>query len=140
MRNLPLLFCGIFFALAFSYVGLIVSGNSQLGDLQRTTETLVPSDDDPDVLVNSPGDPLYPRKLSGLAEQGKQVYIEMGCVYCHSQQSRRQEFGADVDRGWARRPTVPRDYILQERVLVGTMRTGPDLVHLGRSLCGRRRA
>ncbi len=136
MRNLPLLFCGIFFALAFSYVGLIVAGNSQLGELQRTTETLVPSDDDPDVLVNSPGDPLYPRKLSGLAEQGKQVYIEMGCVYCHSQQSRRQEFGADIDRGWARRATVPRDYILQERVLVGTMRTGPDLVHLGGRYAG----
>ena len=136
MRNLPLLFCGIFFALAFSFTGLIISGNNQLGDLQRTTETLVPSDDDPDVLVNAPGEPLYPRKLSGLAEQGKQVYTQMGCVYCHSQQSRSREFGADIDRGWARRQTVARDYILQERVLIGTMRTGPDLVNLGGRYAG----
>lgn len=136
MRNLPLLFCGIFFALAFSYTGLIVTGNIQIGSLERTTETLVPSDEDPNVMVNAPGEPLYPRKLSGIAEQGKQVYIEMGCIYCHSQQSRRQGFGADNERGWARRATVARDYILQDRVLLGTMRTGPDLVNLGGRYAG----
>ncbi len=136
MKNLPLLFCGIFFALAFSYTGLIVTGNMQIGSLERTTETLVPSDEDPNVMVPVEGDPLYPRKPSGLAEQGKQVYIEMGCIYCHTQQSRREGFGADVERGWARRATVARDYILQDRVLLGTMRTGPDLVNLGGRYAG----
>ena len=82
------------------------------------------------------GDPLFPRKESGLAKQGKSVYIQMGCIYCHSQQSRREDFGADTERGWARRATVARDYILQDRVLLGTMRTGPDLVNLGSRYAG----
>lgn len=136
MRNIALLFCGIFFALAFSYTGLIVTGNRQLGSLEPSTETLVPSEDDPSVMVMPEGDVLYPRKASGLAEQGKRIYIQMGCVYCHSQQVRRRGFGADVDRGWGPRATVARDYILQDRVLLGTMRTGPDLAHLGGRYAG----
>jgi cytochrome c oxidase cbb3-type subunit 2 len=131
MRNLPLLFCGIFFALAFSYTGLIVSSNMQIGGLERSTETLVPSDDDPSVMVMPEGEPLFPRQLSGLAQQGKRVYIDQGCMYCHTQQVRRQGFGADYERGWGPRATVARDYILQERVMLGTMRTGPDLAHVG---------
>ena len=77
MKNLPLLFCGIFFMLAFSFTGIIVTGNNQIGALERTTETLAPSDDDPSILVPIAGDPLFPRKMSGIAEQGKQVYIEL---------------------------------------------------------------
>lgn len=136
MKNLPLLFCGIFFALAFSYTGLIVSGNIQLGALEPSTQTLVPSDDDPNVLVMPEGETLYPLKPSGLAEQGKKVYIELGCMYCHSQQVRRQGFGADIDRGWGPRATVARDYVRQDRVLLGTIRTGPDLAHLGGRYAG----
>lgn len=131
MKNLPLLFCGIFFALAFSFTGLILSSNIQLGSLTQTTETVVPSDADPTVMVMAEGEPLYPLMPTGFAQQGKDVYISMGCVYCHSQQSRRAEFGADIDRGWAPRQTVARDYITQGRVLLGTMRTGPDLVNVG---------
>lgn len=136
MKNLPLLFCGIFFALAFSYTGLIVSGNAQLGSLEPSTETLVPSDDDPSVMVMPEGEQLFPRKPSGLAAQGKKVYIEMGCMYCHSQQVRRKDFGADIDRSWGPRATVARDYVLQDRVLLGTIRTGPDLAHLGGRYAG----
>lgn len=136
MRNLPLLFCGIFFALAFSYTGLIVSGHIQLGALEPSTERLVPSDDDPNKMVMPEGEPLYPRKSSGLAVRGKQVYIELGCMYCHSQQLRRRGYGADVDRGWGPRATVARDYVRQDRVLLGTMRTGPDLAHLGGRYAG----
>ena len=136
MRNLPLLFCGIFFALAFSFTGLIVTGNIQLGSLEPSTETLVPSDADPNVMVMPEGEPRYPLKPSGLAQQGKQVFIQMGCVYCHSQQVRRRGFGADIDRGWGPRQTVSRDYIWQDRVLLGTMRTGPDLAHLGGRYAG----
>ncbi|MGB0408531.1 MAG: cbb3-type cytochrome c oxidase subunit II [Opitutales bacterium] len=136
MKSLPLLFCGIFFVLAFSYTGLILSSDIQLGSLEPSTEALVPSDDDPTVMVMPEGEPLFPRKASGLAEQGKKVYIEMGCMYCHTQQVRRQGFGADIDRGWGPRQTVARDYILQDRVLLGTMRTGPDLAHLGGRYAG----
>jgi cytochrome c oxidase cbb3-type subunit 2 len=125
MKNLPLLFCGIFFALAFSFSGLILSSNIQIGSLTQTTETL---DENGNVME---GETLYPLKTSGLAKQGKQVYIEMGCMYCHTQQVRRSGFGADVDRNWGPRASVARDYITQDRVLLGTMRTGPDLMHVG---------
>jgi len=136
MRNMAILFCGIFFALAFSFTGLIVTGNIQLGALEPSTETLVPSDEDPNVMIMPEGDTLYPLKPSGLAEQGKKVYIDLGCMYCHSQQVRRQGFGADIDRGWGPRQTVARDYVRQDRVLLGTIRTGPDLAHVGGRYAG----
>lgn len=125
MKNLPLLFCGIFFALAFSFTGLILSSNIQVGSLTQTTETL---DEDGN---NIEGETLYPLMPTGLAKQGKQVYIEMGCIYCHTQQVRRQGYGADIERNWGPRQSVARDYITQDRVLLGTMRRGPDLMHIG---------
>lgn len=131
MKNLPLLFCGIFFALAFSFTGLILSSHIQLGSLTPSTETLVPSDMDENIMVMPEGEPLFPAMPSGLAQQGKQVYISMGCIYCHTQQIRREDFGADIDRGWGPRQTVARDYITQDRVLLGTMRAGPDLANVG---------
>lgn len=136
MKNLPLLFCGIFFALAFSFVGLIVTSHIQLGSLTQTTETVTPSEEDPNVMVMAEGEPLFPRMESGIVKQGKDVYISMGCIYCHTQQSRRDGFGSDIQRGWAPRQAVARDYITQDRVLLGTMRTGPDLVHLGGRYAG----
>jgi cytochrome c oxidase cbb3-type subunit II len=131
MKNLPLLFLGIFFALAFSWVGLILSSHLHLGILQPTTSTL-------DELGNPIfGDTLYPIELGGIGKTGKDVYIEMGCIYCHSQQIRPKGFGADYERGWGDRQTVARDYIFQERVLLGTMRTGPDLANVGSRLPSR---
>jgi len=136
MKNLPLLFCGIFFALAFSFCGLILSSNYQLGSLTPTTETLEQLDDQVDeddlpIMVMPEGEPLFPQAPVGLAQQGKEEYISLGCMYCHTQQIRRADFGADIDRGWGLRQTVARDYIQQERVLLGTMRTGPDLADVG---------
>ncbi len=125
MKNLPLLFCGIFFVLASSFCGLVLSSNIQIGSLTRTTETL---DENGNPME---GETLYPLIASGLARQGKQVYIQMGCIYCHSQQIRRKGYGADIDRGWGPRASVARDYITQDRVLLGTMRTGPDLMNVG---------
>ncbi len=125
MKNLPILFLGIFFTLAFSWAGLILSSQVQYGALEPTTSTL---DEDGNPVA---GETMFPRAPSGLAQQGKQVYISEGCMYCHSQQVRPQGFGADFERGWGPRQSVPRDYILQERVLLGTMRTGPDLANVG---------
>ncbi|MFP4673592.1 MAG: cbb3-type cytochrome c oxidase subunit II [Opitutales bacterium] len=125
MKNLPLLFCGIFFTLAFSFSGLILSSHIQIGGLERTTETLNDAGEPVE------GEPLFPRKEGGSVKRGKQVYIEMGCIYCHSQQVRREGFGADFERGWGDRQSVARDYITQDRVLLGTMRTGPDLADIG---------
>lgn len=130
MKNIALLFCGILFTIAFSYTGLILGSQLQFGSLQQTTSTL----EEDGTLMD--GDPLFPRRESGLALKGKQVYIDLGCMYCHSQQIRLQNYGADIDRGWGVRSTVARDYIMQERVLLGTMRTGPDLAHVGGRFAG----
>jgi len=62
--------------------------------------------------------------------RGRQVYIENGCVYCHSQQVRDPSIGADQAFGWGR-PSLPSDYIYDKPHLLGTMRTGPDLSNIG---------
>ena len=135
MKNLPLLFCGIFFTLAFSFTGIVLTSHLQFGSLTQSTETL--EDDGEGHKVMPEGEAMFPRKEGGLALQGKQVYIEMGCIYCHSQQLRREGYGADMDRAWGPRATVARDYITQQRVLLGSMRTGPDLANIGGRLAVR---
>lgn len=62
--------------------------------------------------------------------RGRQVYIANGCVYCHSQQPRDRNFGPDFERGWGR-ASVPADYYYDSPHLLGTMRTGPDLLNVG---------
>ena len=63
--------------------------------------------------------------------RGRQVYIANGCIYCHSQQPRDPGFSsADAERGWGR-PAVPGDYAYDQPHLMGTMRTGPDLLNIG---------
>jgi cytochrome c oxidase cbb3-type subunit 2 len=69
--------------------------------------------------------------------QGRQVYIANGCVYCHSQQVRDPAFTSDVDRGWGSRATVPADYVYDQPHLLGTSRTGPDLINVGQRLPDR---
>lgn len=66
--------------------------------------------------------------------RGRQVYMSQGCVYCHSQQPR--SFGqtpADMAKGWGRAST-PADYVYDKPHLLGTMRTGPDLLNVGARL------
>lgn len=65
---------------------------------------------------------------------GRASYIANGCVYCHSQQVRDPAFTTDVDRGWGNRATVPADYVYDKPHLLGTMRTGPDLINVGQRL------
>ncbi|HEX5580457.1 MAG TPA: cbb3-type cytochrome c oxidase subunit II [Gemmatimonadaceae bacterium] len=73
--------------------------------------------------------PYTPQQLAG-----REVYIANGCLYCHSQQVRDASFTTDVDRGWGSRPTVPADYVYDKPHLLGTMRTGPDLINVGQRL------
>ncbi len=73
--------------------------------------------------------PYTPRQLVG-----RHVYIQNGCIYCHSQQIRDPAFTTDVDRGWGSRATVPEDYVYDRPHLLGTMRTGPDLINVGQRL------
>ncbi|MCE2942679.1 MAG: cbb3-type cytochrome c oxidase subunit II [Gemmatimonadota bacterium] len=74
-----------------------------------------------------PPDGLAPYTADQL--RGRQVYIANGCVYCHSQQPRDPSVGPDQQRGWGR-PSVPGDYHYDEPHLLGTMRTGPDLLNI----------
>jgi len=79
-------------------------------------------------------DALYPQPLTGLANQGRMVYQDLGCVSCHTQQVRREGFGSDVgehSRKWGTRQSVARDYIRERTVLIGSSRLGPDLRNVG---------
>ena len=62
--------------------------------------------------------------------QGRQSYIANGCVYCHSQQPRDIAQAPDATRGWGR-ASVAADYAYDTPHLLGTMRTGPDLLNIG---------
>lgn len=64
------------------------------------------------------------------ALRGRAVYVNLGCVYCHSQQPRDPAQAPDGSRGWGR-PSVPGDYAYDNPHLLGTMRTGPDLLNIG---------
>ena len=154
MKNLPLIFSCVFLALAASWGGLVYLNIMDLGQLKVTSSELIRPDtqetiagmryqpaatkDNPDpkpeLGISISEDTQYPLPIVGLAEQGKQVYISMGCAYCHTQQVRRKGFGSDYERGWGLRASVPRDYIRQDQVLLGTMRTGPDLMNVGERL------
>lgn len=61
---------------------------------------------------------------------GRKSYIANGCVYCHSQQPRDVRQAPDFARGWGR-ASVAADYAYDTPHLLGTMRTGPDLMNIG---------
>lgn len=62
--------------------------------------------------------------------RGREAYVAHGCVYCHSQQPRAAAFAPDAKRGWGR-ASVAGDYAYDTPHLLGTMRTGPDLLNIG---------
>jgi cytochrome c oxidase cbb3-type subunit 2 len=125
MNRAPLLFLGVFSALAFSFVGLVLTNQLTYGSF--TTH------------VDEDEGNAFPLQLPGAAAQGKLVYQDLGCVSCHTQQVRREGFGPDIgehSRGWGERQSVARDYLREERVLLGSQRVGPDL----RNLAARKNA
>lgn len=122
------IFVGALLTFSSSWLGLVLVPYWQLGDQPAYTA--------------SPGDAAYPQPLAGPAAAGVQVYQNLGCMYCHSQQVRSEKFGnwwengemktgADIRRGWGNRRTVSRDYIHDFPTMLGTMRTGPDLANVG---------
>jgi len=68
-----------------------------------------------------------------LQQEGRDQYVSLGCVYCHSQQPRDPAFAPDGERGWGR-PSTPGDYAYDYPHQLGTMRTGPDLFNVGARL------
>ena len=116
MNKLPLLFTGILIIFGAAWLGLVAYPVSNLGHLQP--------------LVDEDTAGYFPPSVAGLAVAGQKVYASAGCVYCHTQQVRREGFGADIgekSRAWGERQSVARDYLRESRVLLGSQRIGPDL-------------
>ncbi len=113
MNRAPLIFLGVFVALAFSWTGIVLVNQIAYGSLTP--------------VYDQTEGKVFPEATSGIAERGELVYQDLGCVYCHTQQVRRPGYGSDIERGWGERQSVARDYIREKRVMLGTMRTGPDL-------------
>src|SRR5260370_20623914 len=129
MKGLVPLFIGLFGTFAFSWVGLTVIPNWQIGALNPQTD--------------EEGADAYPTPKSGMAERGRRIYAANGCIYCHSQQIRPEYASADIDRvrdagpsprpKWAERRSAPRDYIFERPVVLGQERMGPDLADIGKA-------
>jgi len=117
MKGLAPLFLGIFGTFAFSWVGLTVIPNWQIGHLNPQSD--------------EEGTDIYPMPQSGMVTRGARVYAANGCNYCHSQQVRAEYSGADIERKWGDRRSAPRDYIFERPVLLGKMRMGQDLANIG---------
>ena len=117
MKGLAPLFLGIFGTLAFSWVGLTVIPNWQIGHLNPQSD--------------EEGTDTYPMPQSGMAARGGRVYAANGCIYCHSQQVRADYAAADIERKWGDRRSAPRDYIFERPVFLGKMRMGQDLSNIG---------
>lgn len=81
-----------------------------------------------------------PEQLQPYSDQqllGRQQYVVNGCIYCHSQQPRSTgQTLFDGARGWGRAST-PGDYFYDTPHLLGTMRTGPDLLNIGARMKSR---
>jgi cytochrome c oxidase cbb3-type subunit 2 len=115
----------IFLTLALAWLAFVVGAKNQYGDLDPTSQYLEENGSMPK------GAELYPMSMPGIAQLGSKEYLSLGCVTCHTQQVRSEIAGFDVERGWGKRPSVPRDYILQKEVLLGHNRVGPDLTNVG---------
>ncbi|MCI0707331.1 MAG: cbb3-type cytochrome c oxidase subunit II [Ignavibacteriae bacterium] len=84
----------------------------------------------PDFMISEIQPPEGLQRYTDEQLYGRSVYIREGCMYCHSQQVRPEGYGSDQDRFWGR-PSVPADYVFDKPHLLGTMRTGPDLMNIG---------
>lgn len=114
------LIAGLFGSFAVSCFALVLAPQAQLGGLQpRFTEE--------DGKISD----VYPIDQKGIALQGRQIYAQEGCVYCHTQQVRDPQMGLDIARGWGTRRTVARDYLFDTPPFLGTARIGPDLANVG---------
>lgn len=117
MNRAAVLYFGALVTVIASFLGLVQIPDLVLREL------------DPVVGEDGVARPLRPE---GDVAAGREVYIALGCVYCHSQQVRPPRYGADLDRGWGVRRTVARDHLYDQPPVLGTMRTGPDLANIGR--------
>ncbi|PHQ71374.1 MAG: cytochrome-c oxidase [Paracoccus sp.] len=87
----------------------------------------------PGIQIDARNVPEGLRNYTQAEQNGRDVYVAMGCVYCHSQQPRSPDQAPDGERGWGR-PSVASDYAFDAPHQLGTMRTGPDLLNVGARL------
>jgi cbb3-type cytochrome oxidase cytochrome c subunit len=133
MKGLIPLFIGLFGTFTFSWVGLTVIPNVQIGALNPQSD--------------EEGTDIYPVPKSGMAQRGRSVYTANGCFYCHTQQLRPDYAAADLERvrdagisprpKWGERRSAPRDYVFGAPVLLGEERMGPDLANIGKAAPGQ---
>src|SRR6266481_4364373 len=76
MKGFVPLVLGIFGTFAFSWVGLILIPNLQIGHLEPQSD--------------EEGTDIYPMPQSGMVERGRHIYAANGCAYCHSEQLRAE--------------------------------------------------
>lgn len=75
------------------------------------------------------------KPLTQMEMAGKKIYVENGCIACHTQQVREVE----MDKSFGSRPSIAADYARDKRLsfwqntatLLGSERTGPDLTNIG---------
>lgn len=115
MNRGPFIFLGVFFLVSLTWAFSIYKPVVDSGDAQPHVT--------PDGVVQE-------RVLVGIAAQGREVYQQLGCVACHTQQIRVAS-GSDISREWGTRQSVIQDYIDEDRSLAGTRRIGPDLRNVG---------
>jgi len=136
MNNLFTFSFGVLLTLVASWLAFIVGPRSQFGDLEPTAEMLEENGSIPI------GADLFPKAMPGIAQQGAEEYVKLGCISCHTQQvrlftkkgskgKRIVEAGLDVERGLGKRASMARDYVLQDNVMLGNTRIGPDLANVG---------
>jgi cytochrome c oxidase cbb3-type subunit 2 len=133
MKGLIPLFIGLFGTFTFSWVGLTVIPNVQIGALNPQSD--------------EEGTDVYPVPKSGMAQRGLSVYTANGCFYCHTQQLRPDYAAADLERvrdagvsprpKWGERRSAPRDYVFDAPVVLGEERMGPDLANIGKAAPGQ---
>jgi cytochrome c oxidase cbb3-type subunit 2 len=122
MNSGPLLFLGLFAAMVCSWLGFVMEPQLQIGNLPQTNT----------VVVGDAMSQTYPLPPSGDAHQGAEVYRANGCAACHTQFVRPAALGPDMSHGWGVRRSVAEDYLLEDPVLLGSIRVGPDLANFGR--------
>ncbi|HEY3900187.1 MAG TPA: cbb3-type cytochrome c oxidase subunit II [Chthoniobacter sp.] len=120
MNRSNFLLCGIIGSFALSTFLLVLVPQMQLGGMQ-------PQYNNEEGKITD----IYPIENRGIVAAGRAVYVSEGCMYCHSQQIRDEQNGADIDRGWGVRRTVARDYLFDSPPLLGSSRIGPDLANVG---------
>jgi cytochrome c oxidase cbb3-type subunit II len=117
MNRGPYIFLGAFALLAFSWTAVILANQLGYGSLTPYYDDMAGK--------------VFPGPQPGIVARGANVYTDLGCAVCHTQQVRRADLGGDLARGWGDRASVARDYLQEETVQLGYNRVGPDLRNVG---------